>query len=192
MEARNVASILFALSIGTIVGYFAGREYLKYEMRTTLQSAVTEFQQNLKNAFGNPPDAPRRADTPAPRPKEPAPMSVELIEKGFHESNPRARDYDEAVTFAVSFSNRSNKATRAFDGILTFRDLLDNEILGAKVAINEPVAANSSLRWDGQIDYNRFMASHRRLRDEDRSNLKVRFNVRKILFSDGTMKNYSE
>lgn len=191
MEAQNIGGVLFAISFGATVGYFAGREHLKYEMRTTIQSAATEFQQNLKNAFAKP-GATARTEAPASRPKEPAPMSVELIEKGFHESNYKMHDYTEAVTFAVSFSNRSNKAIRAFDGILTFNDLLDNEILGAKVAINEPVAVNSSLRWDGQLDYNQFMASHRRLRDEDQSNLRIRFNVRKILFSDGTVQNYSE
>jgi hypothetical protein len=84
------------------------------------------------------------------------------------------------------------KAIRAFDGVLAFTDLLDNKILGAKVEINQPIAVDSTLKWEGQLDYNQFVSSHQRLRSEDQSNLRLIFAVGKILFSDGAIKRYSE
>jgi hypothetical protein len=83
-----------------------------------------------------------------------------------------------------------SKDIRAFDGVLTFTDLLDNAILSSKIAINEPLKAGSVLSWRGGIKYNQFMDEHQRLRNEQQKNLKIRFMTRKILFADGTSKEY--
>ncbi len=46
------AGIVVAVLLGLVVGYFAGREHVKYEMRTALSSAAEQFAQGLSNAFG--------------------------------------------------------------------------------------------------------------------------------------------
>lgn len=46
------AGIVVAVLLGLVVGYFAGREHLKYEMRTALTSAAEGFSEGLSNAFG--------------------------------------------------------------------------------------------------------------------------------------------
>lgn len=191
MNGRSFGWLTIGSLAGLIVGYFIGREHLKYEIRTSLQVAATEVQKNLQTSISKP-VIKQSASPLSPRQKETPPLTASLIEKGFHNSNPSARDYQDAVTFSISFSNETGKEIRAFDGVLSFADLLDNDIIRAKLSINESIPSTGRLKWDGQLDYNQFMDAHRRLRSEDQSNLKVRFFAGKILFSDGTMKKFGE
>lgn len=118
------------------------------------------------------------------------PLKIELVNKGFKAANFKDNDYQNQITFQLSISNSLEKDIRAFDGVVTFTDLLDNEIISLRLEINEPIKALSKARWSGAIDYNQFMDTHRRLRTESENNLKVRFVTRKVLFTDGTTKNY--
>ena len=170
------------------IGYFAGREHVKYQMRTAMQDAVKEFQIGLSEAFGGG----ERQNT-REEPKTPAkdqPIVVSLIKKGFSPKDIYNGKYDEGVTITVSFDNRTGKEIRAFDGVLQFTDLLDNRIIGSRVEINESIAVGSALNWEGLLDYNHFMSEHQRLRSEPKENLKISFHVGKILFTDGTTKEY--
>jgi len=45
--------IVVALLVGLSLGYFAGREHLKYEIRSTFSSAAEEFSSGLSEAFGS-------------------------------------------------------------------------------------------------------------------------------------------
>ncbi len=132
-------------------------------------------------------------DASAPSPsdrKEPTPLLVTLITKGFKKSNIEAGDFEDGITFELSIKNATEKNIRAFDGTLRFTDLLDNDIMASKLAINESVLAGSTLSWIGVIKYNQFIDSHRRLRSEGQNNLKIKFQPRKILFADGSSKDY--
>lgn len=124
-----------------------------------------------------------------PKPGEPPAFKVALRKKAFREANYMAGVQD-AVTFAVAFQNLSGKDIRAFDGVLGFIDLLDNDIVSARLAINDAVAVNAILEWEGELHYNQFMDSHRHLKNEDFANLKIYFKTRKILFADGTIKEF--
>ena len=189
MEVRTISSFIISGLTGLIIGYFVGREHLKYEMHSAFQSTAEKLKQNFFPSSSKPNFiATSNSVEPPVATNEPILISVRLLKKGFHAANPSVSDYQDAITFSVLFSNLTDKNIRAFDGVLEFTDLLDNKIIGAKVAINESVVANSPFNWEGQLDYNQFMPTHRRLRDEEQPNLKVSFSVRKILFSDGTMK----
>ena len=108
--------------------------------------------------------------------------------KSFKGSNPEVGIYQNFITVEINFFNKSGKDIRAFDGKLTFTDLLDNPIFSSSLAVNDPIAASGNLTWSGDIEYNQFLDSHRRLRAENTSNLKIQFSVEKILFADGTTK----
>jgi hypothetical protein len=113
-----------------------------------------------------------------------------LVSKGFKARNIQAGDYEDDITLQLAFTNVLDKDIRAFDGVITFTDLLDNEILSSKIAINEPLKVGAVLNWNGAIKYNQFMDTHLRLRNEEQKNLKIRFATRKILFLDGAVKEY--
>jgi hypothetical protein len=190
---RTVLGYIVVGLVGLVIGYFAGREHLKYEMRSAFQSAVVEMQKGLTSAFGVKPGSSNgktREETPPPKPKEPEPISVTLIKKGFRGHDWQSGIYQDTITFGVSFKNLTGKDIRAFDGVLTFSDLLGNTILSSHLAINDPIGAGATMEWNGQMDYNQFMDSHQRLRSEKQSNLKITFNARKLLFADGTTKEF--
>jgi hypothetical protein len=192
-SGRKFIGYFAAILAGLVIGYFAGREHLKYEMRTAFQTTAQEMQKNLASVFGgrNSSEEPKSTPkVPPPKPKEAPPLNVVLVEKGFRDSNRREGVYQEAITFSVSFTNLTDKDIRAFDGVLSFNDLLDNNVLTSSLAINDPVKANSILEWKGQLDYNQFIDSHQRMRGENQANLKVTFTAHKVLFADGTTKEF--
>lgn len=118
------------------------------------------------------------------------PLRIALVEKGFEPSNFRAGNYQDYITFHFAITNDMDKDIRAFDGVVTFTDLLDNEILSMKIAVNQLYRVGAVDSWQGTLDYNQFMSEHRRLKNEDQQNLKVRFSTRRILFADGTSRDF--
>ena len=181
--------------IALTVGYFGGREHLKYEMRTAFQSAAEEIQKGFRTGFGitDPATHSKPAKTvPTPQTTEPSPLSLTLADKGFKDKDIQEGEFEAYVTFELEIKNLTDKDIRAFDGTVIFMDLLDNEVLSVKLAINEQVKAGQALSWEGVIDYNQFTDAHKRLRGEDKSNLKITFAPRKVLFADGTSKDYAE
>jgi hypothetical protein len=195
VTGRKAVGYIMAGLVGLVIGYFAGREHLKYEMRSALQSAVGEIQKGFGPRFGGNLSAPaseRPKPPPASRPKEPGLLDIALTTKGFKTSNPMAHDYEDDITFTLSIKNVSDKEIRAFDGTLNFMDLLDNPIMSLSLAINDSVGSAATLVWKGALKYNQFMEQHQRLRSAEQANLKISFVPRKILFADGTTKEYGE
>jgi hypothetical protein len=123
---------------------------------------------------------------------EPSPVELTLFSKKFREANFRATPVIQtAIEFELSIVNKTQQQIRAFDGILTFTDILDNELLSSKLAINDPLNAGSSVRWSGEIEYNQFMDSHKRLRSADLQNIKIKFVPRKLLYADGSSREFN-
>jgi hypothetical protein len=185
--------------IGLVVGYFAGREHLKYEVLNTFQSAVQDIQKGLVPGLGGNLTAQRSEKTAAIPPSQtakpthdPEPVEISLATKGFKTSNPSAGDYENDITLVLSINNVSDRDIRAFDGTLDFTDLLDNEIMGISLTVNGPIKAGAVLTWKGVIKYNQFVDQHQRLRAAQQDNIGVRFSTKKVLFSDGHTKEYGE
>lgn len=174
--------LLGAVLASFVVGYFAGREHVKYEMR----SAFADAAEGIKRAFGGGSQEPK--DPPKKQAKAPraAPITPLLLRKGWQEG-----EYGRnAVTFAVEFSNLTGKDVRAFDGAIVFTDLLGNVIYGAKLAVNDRIGVGSTLTWEGKLDYNQFISSHERLRNAEIENMKVIYTVNRVMFEDGEVKEY--
>jgi len=57
LPMKRVSGFLVAIVVSLAVGYFAGREHLKYEVQTALQSAAENLSQGLSSAFGGQQDA---------------------------------------------------------------------------------------------------------------------------------------
>ena len=172
-----------------LLGYFIGREHIKYQMRSAMQDAVKEFQSGMASALGGGPASPE----PEPEKQEPArdqPVSAALVKKGFSPKDIYNDKFDDEITLSVMFNNKTGKEIRAFDGTLTFTDLLGNEIISSGVAINEKIPAGGSLPWDGSLEYNQFIDRHERFAAEPQENLKMTFTTGKVLFADGSTKEY--
>lgn len=130
--------------------------------------------------------APQAAEAPAGPPPQvrPAAAAPRMI------ATLKAKRYkpdriDDKIEIEVEFLERHGKSVRAFDGVLVFSDLLDNEIMRAKVEINQRIQSLASITWEGELDYNQFMSAHHRLRGEPLENLRLKFEPGKILYEDG-------
>lgn len=181
---NNRTKTVIACVVCLVIGYFIGREHIKYEMRSALQ----EMQTSLASALGGGTSQPVKEEIKTPSQEQP--IIANLVKKGFSPKDIYNGKFEEEITITVDFANKTGKAIRAFDGVLEFTDLLGNRIIGARVEINEPIAQGSSLSWDGALEYNQFRNDHKRLRSEPKENLKVAFHAGKILFADGSTKEY--
>lgn len=182
IDDRQNKILLLSIAVSLAIGYFAGREHLKYELRTAFEGAA----QGFRRALGGEAPPPPKASKPASKLEQPiAPL---LKQKGFDEG----QYGQDTITLKIDFSNRTGRDIRAFDGNLIFTDLLDNQILSAKVAINEFVPAGGTYAWSGGISYNQFIDNHERLRGAEIQNMKVVLSTNKVLFADGEVKEYGQ
>lgn len=186
----NKTKTILACVACLIVGYFIGREHLKYQMRSAMQDVVKEMQSGFASVLGDNTEQKSEENKTEKTHVKDQPLTVEILKKGFSPKDLDNRKFEEEVTFALNFINKTGKDIRAFDGVVEFTDLLGNRIIASRVEINERVVQGGSLNWDGALEYNQFMNDHERLRSEPIENLKVSFHVNKILFADNTMKEY--
>ena len=59
---NKYAGYIVAVLVGLLIGYFAGREHLKYEMRSAFESAAEGLSDSLSSAFGNDSDRKRLSE----------------------------------------------------------------------------------------------------------------------------------
>jgi hypothetical protein len=173
-----------------VVGYFAGREHIKYQF---LQ-AFSGVAKGISESFSTPLDRPRtespavtRAASPVPAneklspPPRPQPITATMTEKGFYNG-----EYgQDAVTFDITFENKTSRDIRGFNGLITVSDILGNEIMPLRVKITDPVKANSTVVWSGKLDYNMFIDKHQALKNADFQDITTTFETTKVLFQDG-------
>jgi hypothetical protein len=185
--ARNRRAVLTHAAVGIaslLVGFYAGQLYLQVK----IVNAVSEAFGGVAKSLGG--EAPREAPVPTPPRKVEAvesPIVATLMSKTFREQDFSGSEMiSAAVTFSVDFENKGTKGIRAFDGKLTFTDLLDNEILSAGVSVSDMIASGATYRWNGELEYNQFMDKHKRLRAQAAEDMRVVFKPGKFLYTDGS------
>lgn len=182
LDSNPAARMLGVLAIGLVIGYFAGREHVKYEIK----SAFVDAAASIGSAFtGSNPLAGLKGTTPE-KPKaaaeKPQPIRVRLAGKSFV-----TRGYQDFMTMSLQFVNDTGRPVRAFDGEVVFTDLLDNEILTSNVSISDPIDPAATLDWDGEIKHNEFISRHENFRHAELQNMKANFRLKKVLYQDGTL-----
>ncbi|MEN6627515.1 MAG: hypothetical protein ABFD69_14925 [Candidatus Sumerlaeia bacterium] len=202
MKPRSIIAVHYVLValIALVLGYVAGRAHVKYEMRPSPGSEAVQSQSEpVANGGGlnyqlvetvPPKSDDPQAKLPPPSASGPAAFKVALIRKGFHEHDLQKNELQDVITFSLSFENIEGKDVRAFEGVVTFCDLLDNHILSCSVAVTRPVAAGNSIEWNGQLNYIQFLDSHKKLKNESKANLRVIFTPIKIIFADGSTRQF--
>ena len=115
-------------------------------------------------------------------------MPVKIIRKNYREFDSGIGN--DAVTFALDIGNVFDKDIRAFNGTVVFTDILDNEIKKLNLAYKHGIKSHSSSVWDGEMSYNQFIESDRKLKNIELRNLKVSIILKKVLFTDGSSEEY--
>ena len=125
---NNVRGYIAAALAGLVIGYFAGREHMKYEIRSAFQSAAEDMRRNLSSVLGghsSDQGSSNRQPPPASTSNVPSPLEVTLLQKGFKSADIHAGDFEDDITMVLSLKNVTDKDIRAFDGTLIFTDLLE-------------------------------------------------------------------
>jgi len=180
--------------ISLIVGFFIGREYLKYELRSAMRSAISGVNKGIQDVLGGA-KRPTRTSVPAKKsisPKKPSPIGINLLNKSYHKADIMAGDSGDRIDFTLELTNRIDKDMDAFTGAIFFTDIFDRQILKLNFTYDNPLASGETNTWKGGMEYNRFVDSHRKLRSTDSEKISVDLLVKEVIYSDGTRKTFSE
>jgi hypothetical protein len=166
-----------------ITGFFAGREYFKYEVR---QAVVSAFPGLAKPA--------EKTAIPTTDVKLPEvftnskKLPAFLISKGYREFDSSLGG--DAVTMDIHITNTFDKDITGFNGVLVFNDIIGNEVKRLNIKFTDGIEAGGNVVWKGEMQYNQFIDSSRALRYADREKLKVVLELNKVVFADGTVEEF--
>jgi hypothetical protein len=113
-------------------------------------------------------------------------INLTVSKKGFLESDPMSRRYDDYITVKCAYENKSAKDIRAFTGDVRFTDLFDKPVFASGLTISDPIKAGAKADWSDTIEYNQFKDEHRAFRNAELKDLKVVWVPQSIIFADGT------
>jgi hypothetical protein len=148
----------------------------------------------VQAASATAPDASATSARPVNRsagPRSPADLLQRTIRfsvlgKGFIPSDASARRFQALLTLNCSYQNTSETDVRAFTGTVLFQDLFGREIFKVRVTISDSIPSGQAAAWNGTVDYNQFIESHRHFLETRLEDMKVVWLPSSIIFSDGT------
>jgi hypothetical protein len=120
------------------------------------------------------------------------PVSVKLLDKGFHKMDAMAGDGGDSVTISLEFKNNTGRDIKAMQGLVVFKDQFGDAIQSVKIKCEDSIAAGQSTRWDGAVNFNQFIDSDRRLAEVDKGTVHTDLQVQKIIFSDGSVQDFPQ
>jgi hypothetical protein len=113
-------------------------------------------------------------------------INLTVFQKGFLGSDAMAGRFQDYITIKCAYENTSGKDIRAFNGSVRFTDLFDKPIFESALTISDPIKAGAKATWDGSINYNQFVDSHRSLRNADLKDMKIVWIPKSIIYADGS------
>ncbi len=112
-------------------------------------------------------------------------LTVAMAEFTYHDA-----DWSNGVTdgfsVAFAFQNKGARDLAGAKGAVRFADMFDDQIKLVGLSMDDGIPAGKTIMWKGQLDYNQFIDSDKRLRNTATEELKVSWVPRTYLFSDGT------
>ncbi|WP_435102301.1 hypothetical protein [Arhodomonas sp. AD133] len=185
------------MAIGIAVGYFAGREHLKYELRAAMADAWSGF--SLGDPFTDD-TPPLDREQPEPSASESSSAStptigptlpVKLVAKEYRDMDlQRSSNPDEHIYLELQMSNALGRDLRAFRGMLVLRDMLGDTITKLRLKDNTPREAGTTWLWRGATGYNPFGERDKALRNASIDNITVSFQLQKVVYADGSSEEF--
>lgn len=151
--------------------------------------AVGSVSESKSASSGSPQAAADAATVPAPQ-KQDAPISMQLVKKGFTKADFMRRTYQDTIDFSIDFTNKLPKDIHAFTGFITFSDLFDRKILDMTITYEDGLKVGETKTWEGQMEYNQFMDDHQRLASIEQKDLKATLTVQQVVYGDGTKEQF--
>jgi ribosomal protein L37AE/L43A len=168
-----------------IFGFFSGREYFRYEVRTAIQDTFTETRKGLSSIWSGIGTTEVAASTEE---KEIVYFPMEMSDKYYNEHGPSK--YDDTIDFTMFIKNPYDKDIRAFSAVIIFTDILNNEIKRLNFTHKETVAAGDTFEWEGSMDYNQIKSSDKELRYAKLEDMDIKLKVKRIVYADGSAEQF--
>ena len=113
-------------------------------------------------------------------------LVVVLVDKGYEPEDTENFEYQSYITNELIFKNTGTKPIRSFEGTLHFTDTLGNDIVKSDLTYEQPIGVNRSVNYDGRMKFNEYNDADVHLRDASLANVRLKWEPRVILFTDGT------
>jgi hypothetical protein len=168
-----------------VLGYFAGREHLKYEVRSSMEGAFSSITKSFSSKNEKSFIEEKVADIKmALKPKF---VSPAISNKRFEKYT-----YEENIWFDITWdTSELKKPTRAIKGILIFADIFGESKFQIKKTINKPLSPNQPMKETGiGFEFNQFKDSHKWMLSNDLKDMTFKFDVQNIIYTDGTSESY--
>lgn len=184
-ENNKKVQLLAVGFICLVLGYFAGREHLKYEVRSSMEGAFSSIKKGFLPAKEKNFLEKKVSDIKAAL--KPNFVSPNITNKRFEKYK-----YEDNIWFDITWNASDlKKPTRAVKGILIFADIFGETKLQIKKTINEPLKPNSSMVEKGVgFKYNQFKDSHKWVLSTDLEDMTFRFDVKNIIYKDGSSESF--
>jgi hypothetical protein len=159
-----------------------------------LEKKVNQLEQRLEQALSPAKypaaqaQAPQTSAKRSPAGFAQSPLLVQVMKKSLKMAD--VGETEDKIALLLSFKNTGTQNITSFKGEIVFKDIYADSILSFIADIEKSIAANMSNSWFGGITYDSRNPSHRRLLDLNLDRVKVEFIPEKIVFADGTTKNY--
>ncbi len=116
-----------------------------------------------------------------------APLELVSWDYSFHQGQYSQNYY--AIT--LTLKNNAPKDIKLIDASVRFSDLLGNQVFGIKVSPDRLISAGESVNDNGEYSVNQFIAEQARMAQMKKEDIKATLIVRKLVFADNTVGEYS-
>lgn len=177
---------MFYVLLSFVIGYFAGREHVKYEMRRIFKSGIESIADGI-NRGGDSKSSKTKVGGKKKKEKEIKTLPVKILDKRYEK-----KEYQDYISISLEFTNNLKKALRAYQGYTVFTDILGNKIITVTLKNQEIVAEGETFTWAGTINFNQFMQSHIELKNTSLDDLRIKFILDKVIYTDGTEEKFNQ
>lgn len=114
-------------------------------------------------------------------------LRVELSDMFLRKADVFAGRILDRIVLTLRYENVGTRDIRAFTGVMVFDDLFDRHIKSLNLTYDDPIRAGLTVvnRSKG-FEPNQFIDSDQKLMTAELQDLKFRFEMKSIIFSDGT------
>ncbi len=93
--------------------------------------------------------------------------------------------FKDVINMTLDIENTSDKKVKGFQGLITFKDMFDNDIKSLNVKYDEAITSGTSTTYDGSFEVNQFIKDDIEFRDTPLEKITVEFEMDQIIFDDG-------
>ena len=173
--------LAIGLPIGLICGYFAGREHLKWEMASALQSAANAIVGEVGTKDST------RSTPPSNSVQKRSPLVV--TSWSYFAGEDELQEY---YSITITLENRGQKGIKLVDGSLDFYDLLDKYLYGIELPRDMEIPAGERFVSTGRYAINSFASSAGRMKQMDKTDIRAKLSIAKLVYDNNAVESFEQ